>query len=52
MIKELGGPWKVAVLAYFEVHKQYFPEERKENNIKRDRVEIRTQTCPDLQLQL
>jgi hypothetical protein len=49
-IKELGGPWKGAVLAYFEVHKQHFPREKKENRNKRDGVEIRTQTCPDIQL--
>ena len=48
MNKELGGPWKAAVLAYFEAHK-YFPGEKKNHN-KRDRVEIRTHTSPDMQL--
>lgn len=50
MSKELGGPWKGGVLAYFEVHKKHFPGEKKENHNKRDRVEIRTQNSPDIQL--
>jgi len=50
MSKELGGPWKGTVLAYFEVLKQHFPGEKKVNHNKRDRVEIRTQNCPDIQL--
>jgi hypothetical protein len=29
MSKELGRPWKGAVLAYFEVHKQHFPEKKR-----------------------
>jgi hypothetical protein len=51
MSKELGGPWKGAVLTYFEVHKQHFPGEKKRKLCdKHDRIEIRTKTCPNIKL--
>jgi hypothetical protein len=32
MSKELGGTWKGAVLAYFNVHDRHFPGETEENH--------------------